>query len=90
MHFLPAYVCVLEVMQHRISPISPSVLTFCSSYDIVFGFVSPSGTFLQNFDVLEKSSLETCRVPLQEYLFIIWCFAIHTLVGRMANFSKLT
>lgn len=82
--------CVLEVLQHRTSAISPSVLTVCSSYDRVLGFVSPSGTFLQNFDVFVKSSLEACWVPLPEYQFIIWCFALHTLVGRMANFSKLT
>jgi len=90
LHFLPAHMCVPEVMQHRTSPISPSVLTICSSYDIVFGFVSSSDTFLQNFDLLVQSSLEACWVPLQEYQFIIWCFALHTLVGRMANFFKLT
>jgi len=49
MHFLPAHMCVPEVMQHRTSPIRPSVLTICISYDIVFGLVSLSGTFLQNF-----------------------------------------
>jgi len=49
MHCLPAHMCVPEVMQHQTSPISPSMLAICSSYNMLFGFVSPSGTFLQNF-----------------------------------------
>jgi len=36
--------------------------------------------FSKTFGVSVQSSLEACWVALEEYQFIIWCSALHTLL----------